>query len=470
MILLKGARLIDPASGIDEVIDLAIEENEISNIGNSLELKNLQPSVRSTILMLGQNYENFQDLERFLSQDRQHESNSDIIIDATGKILCPGFFDMHTHLREPGREDEETLRTGAQAAAAGGFTGLACMPNTQPAIDTAVTVEYILSKARQEAILPIFPIGCLTKNRAGKELAEIGELKEAGVIALSDDGSPITESQIMRRILEYAKIFDLPVLSHSEDLSLSEGGSAHEGWISTLRGLPGIPRESEEVAVARDISIAALAKAPIHICHLSSRGSLEIIRRARESGLKVTCEVTPHHLILTEKAVSEFDTNAKINPPLRDEQDREALCAALKEGLIDAVATDHAPHLFDEKDIEFNRAAFGMLGLETAVSLLLDKLVKPGYLTLAQLVERLAIAPRKILKLPYEGLKVGAVADLTLLDLEAQFPIKKEWFFSESRNTPFESWNLHGGPILTLSAGKIVFARIPGQKGTTAAK
>ncbi|HLC20497.1 MAG TPA: dihydroorotase [Candidatus Methylomirabilis sp.] len=383
--------------------------------------------------------------------------NADRVMDATGLVVCPGLIDMHVHIRQPGREDKETIATGTLAAARGGFTAVCCMPNTDPVNDTRSVTEFILDTAKREGAVQVYPVGAITKGLKGQELAEIGELFEAGCVALSDDGRPVMNSELMRRAMEYATMFDLPIIPHSEDLHLSGSGVVHEGLVATELGLRGIPSASEASMVARDLLLAELTGARLHIAHVSAAESVRVIREAKARGIRVSCEVTPHHFTLTEDAVRGFDTNAKMNPPLRSEADRQALLEGLRDGTIDVIATDHAPHTAQEKEQEFDLAPFGVIGLETALGLTLNTLVAPGILSLSQAIAKLTSEPSRILKLQKGRIAEGADADLTILDPNREWSVDASGFASKSRNTPFHGWRLKGGTVATLVAGKVVW-------------
>jgi dihydroorotase len=378
------------------------------------------------------------------------------VLDLAGLCVCPGFIDMHVHLREPGHEWKETIASGTRAAAAGGFTGVACMPNTQPPIDSRSVVEFVLAQARQHGAVPVYPIGCVSKGQDGVELAEMGDMAVAGARGFSDDGKPIASAGLMRRALEYARIFDLPVIDHCEEPTLVAGGVVHEGEVATRLGLTGWPGVAEDVMVQRDILLAEYTEGAVHIAHLSTGRSADLVRRAKASGIRVTCEVTPHHFALTDEAVADYDTNAKMNPPLRAEADRTQLLAALADGTVDAIATDHAPHNSDEKCVEFSRAPFGVVGLETAVSICLDRLVHGGVIGLPRLVELLSSGPASVLRLAKGSLREGADADVTVLDLGRQVVVTPASFASKSVNTPFGGWTLRGSPVMTIVGGRIV--------------
>ncbi|MGI9559281.1 MAG: dihydroorotase [Thermodesulfobacteriota bacterium] len=385
------------------------------------------------------------------------------VVDAGGMVVAPGFVDMHVHLREPGFEHKETIKTGTLSAVAGGFTAVACMPNTNPVNDNATVTEYILMKARTEGAARVFPIGAITKNEDGGSIAGIGEMVESGCVAISDDGMPVTDSGVLRRAMEYAKPFGIPVISHCEDVSLSRDGVMNEGYISTTMGLKGIPAESEEICVARDITLSRLTGTPLHICHVSTAGSVAVIRQAKKNGIKVTAEATPHHFTLTDKAVEGYNTNAKMNPPLCEEKDVKAIRKGLADGTIDAIATDHAPHSRDEKNVEFDRAPFGIVGLETALPLSL-RLVDDGVITLEEMVEKMSTVPAAILKTGGGTLKVGAPADVVVFDPEKKYTVCSEEFSSKSSNSPFDGWEVKGAVMHTIVAGRVKFTR---KRGTS---
>jgi dihydroorotase len=418
--LLKNARVIDPASGVDGVRDLLIEEGKIARVAEGLS-------------------------------DPEAET-----VELRGLVACPGFIDMHVHLREPGQEWKETIESGTRAAAAGGFTGVACMPNTVPVNDTRSVTELILRQSREHGSVPVYPIGCVTKGQQDAELAEMQDMLEAGARAFSDDGKPVSSSRMMRRALEYSKIFDVPIIDHCEDVELVGDGVVHEGLVSTRLGLRGWPGVGEDLMVVRDILLAEYTGGHAHIAHLSTGRSADFVRRGKEVGIRVTCEVTPHHLVLTDEAIGEYDANAKMNPPLRALLDREALLAALADGTVDAIATDHAPHHADEKCVEFPLAPFGIVGLETAVAICLDRLVHAGVLDLPRMVELFTGGPAGILRLDKGTLAVGADADVTVLDTERRTTVEPEHFESKSLNTPFNGWELKGAAVMTIVGGEIV--------------
>jgi dihydroorotase len=428
-LLVKGGRVVDPATGTDAVMDLLVQDGKIAE-------------------------------RRVSGQGRRgsHQPAGTGVLEAAGRIVCPGFVDMHVHLREPGQEHKETIETGTRAAAAGGFTSIACMPNTEPWNDGLAVTQYIVSEARRRGIVNVYPIGCVSKGGLGKELAEIGDMVSSGAVAVSDDGRPVATSYLMRMALEYTRIFGIPVIDHCEDRALSAGGVMNEGYVSTVLGLTGIPAAAEEIAVGADLALAALTKGRLHLAHLSTRGSLEKVRRAREEGVAVTCEVTPHHLVLTDGAVMErdYDPNTKMNPPLRDETDRRALLEGLRDGTIDAIATDHAPHHLDEKLQEFDDAPFGIVGLETAVPLMMDRLVRAGVVDIRRLVELMSLNPARILGLGKGTLAVGADADITVIDPDLEAAVDISGFKSKSRNSPFHGWTLRGWPVATIVGGRVV--------------
>jgi dihydroorotase len=420
-LFLRGGRVLDPASGVDAVQDVLLAGGVIQRLGPGLPVP-----------------------------------EGAEVIDLAGKVVCPGFIDIHVHLREPGEEYKETVATGTRAAAAGGFTAVCCMANTSPVNDTRAITDYILARARAEGVVRVYPIGAVTRGLRGEELAELAELAEAGCVAFSDDGRPVMNAALYRRAMEYTLPFGTPVISHAEDANLARGASMHEGVVATELGLTGAPAAAEEVMVARDILLAELTGAHVHIAHLSSAGSVRLLREARARGVHVTAEATPHHLLLTEDAVRTFDTGTKMNPPLRTKRDREALVEALVDGTIDCIATDHAPHALAEKEGEFDRAAFGVVGLETAVAVLLDRLVRPGLVPLGTLVARLSRDPAGLLGLPGGSLAAGAAADLTVLDLERAVTLDPARFRSRGRNTPFGGWTATGAPCLTIVGGAVV--------------
>jgi len=424
-LIIRNGRVVDPKNKIDKKIDILIENGKIVKIGDSSEFR---PG----------------DVTR-----------STMTIDAAGKVVTPGLIDMHTHLREPGREDEETIASGTRAAAQGGFTSICCMPNTEPVIDSVSGVKFILTTASQEGVVNVYPIGSITKGQKGEELAEIGKMRIAGIVGISDDGKPVMNAQIMRRTLEYAKMFNLPVISHCEDLNLSLDGVMNEGFTSTTLGLKGIPSQAEEIMVARDIALAELTGGKLHLAHITTGRSVELIRQAKKKRISVTCETAPHYFSLSEEDVRGYNTNTKVNPPLRTKDDIEALCEGLADATIDCIASDHAPHLDEEKDLEYNMAPFGIIGLETVVPLILTNLVSKKILSLNQAIAKLTVNPANILGLEKGTLSIGSDADLTIIDLNLKKKIGNE-FTSQSRNSPFIGMELNGFPVATIVAGKVV--------------
>jgi dihydroorotase len=421
-VLVRGGRVVDPVQDLDGTLDVLIEDGVVAAVGEKLAAKGAD------------------------------------VIDAEGLVVTPGFVDIHVHLREPGQEYKETVRTGTMAAAAGGFTAVACMANTLPVNDNRSVTEHILKEARLHGFAHVHPIGAISQGMRGEELAEIGDMVSAGAVAVSDDGLPVKSAELMRRALQYAQHFGVPVVQHAQDLDLSGGGVMHEGEWSTRLGLPGIPGAAEDVVVARDLLLQEDSGGRYHVAHLSTARSLELVRRAKAAGRNVTCEVTPHHLLLTDEEISKrgYSTDAKMNPPLRSQRDVEALLNGLSDGSVDAIASDHAPHHADEKDVEFSLAPFGIVGLETTVSLCLDRLVRPGIVSLSRLVELLSTGPRRVMNLPGGSLGEGAPADLTLLALNRQVTVRRKRFRSLGRNTPFEGWKLRGRPVGTLLGGRRV--------------
>ncbi|OIP59912.1 MAG: dihydroorotase [Nitrospirae bacterium CG_4_10_14_0_8_um_filter_41_23] len=441
-ILIKNGHIIDPSQGIDRVGDILIEDGKIKEVHIQGKEQRAKPPPTPPSPSRG---EGKGEGESLLSESR--------IIDAFGLIVIPGLIDMHVHLREPGFEYKETIKTGTMAAVKGGFTTVCCMPNTFPVNDNASVTELIIRKAAQEGLCTVFPIGAITKGQKGEELAEIGTMRKEGCIAFSDDGQPVMNSLIMRRALEYSKAFNVPVISHCEDLTLSEGGVMNEGLLSVTLGLSGIPAEAEMIMVYRDISLAELTGGRLHIAHVSTQGSVKLIRDAKKRGINVTAETCPHYFNLTQDAIKDFNTNAKVSPPLRTERDIEAIKEGLRDGTIDIIATDHAPHHKDEKQREFDMAPFGISGLETALSLSL-KLVQKGILTINQLIEKMTLNPAKILRIDKGTLKVGSDADIVILDINKEYEVESERFASKGKNTPFEGWVLEGMPILTIYRGR----------------
>jgi len=419
-ILLKNGRLIDPSQSIDQQGDLLIEKGVVSALGQDLE-----------------------------------SSRGCRVIDVSGKWVTPGFIDMHVHLREPGEEYKETVESGTRAAAAGGFTAVACMPNTKPVNDNVTTTNFILRRAAESGFTRVYPVSSITKGQRGEELTEFGDQLSAGAVAFSDDGLPVRDPALMRMALEYAKNFDALIISHSEDMSLSEGGALNEGIMSTKLGLRGIPAAAEEVAVYRDVRLAELTGSRLHVAHVSTRESVEIIRRAKARGVNVTAETAPHYFSLTEEAVGDYNTFAKMNPPLRTEDDRRAVIEGLMDGTIDVIATDHAPHSMLEKECAFEVAANGIVGLETALGLVMS-LVEQNLITPIQMVKYLSCNPAKILGVDGGTLRPGTVADITVIDPESTYTVSAENFYSKSHNSPFLGFELRGRAVLTILDGKVV--------------
>jgi dihydroorotase len=419
-LLLKGGWVIDPAQGINQRVNILVTDGKIAAIGSDITDKGAH------------------------------------IIDVTGKHVVPGLVDMHVHLREPGFEAKEDIYTGTRAAAAGGFTSVACMPNTKPVIDNITGIEYIKARAKALGAVNVFPIGAITKGLAGTELAEIGDMALSGAVAITDDGKTVGSTEVMRLAFEYAKMFNLPVISHSEDPYLVEGGQMHEGYISTVLGLKGIPAVAEEIMIARDCMLAEYTRGRLHVAHVSTAGAVEIIRQAKARGVNVTAEVTPHHLTLTDEAVRSFDTSTKVNPPLREQRDIDALIAGLRDGTIDAIATDHAPHAFEEKDVEYGYAPFGISGLETAVTLVLQALVHSGAMELQDVIAAMTVNPSRILGINKGTLQVGQDADITVLDLQQEYSIDPATFASRGKNSPYGGVKARGKAVMTIVAGELV--------------
>jgi dihydroorotase len=442
-LLLEGGRLVDPAGGRDGLFDLLITDGRVASV---------------TPAKMGSRTKAARQPPRRSAAGRAAGPR---VIDVRGRIVCPGFVDMHVHLRDPGQEHKEIIETGTRAAAAGGFTSVACMPNTEPRNDGLAVTEYIVGEARRRGVVNVFPIGCVSKGGRGEELAEIGDMVRAGAVAVSDDGAPVSTSHLMRMALEYTRIFEIPVIDHCEDRSLSSGGVMNEGPASTMLGLRGIPAAAESVAVARDLALAELTGGRLHVAHISTRRSLDEVRRARRRDVRVTCEATPHHLVLTEEEVvkSQYDPNTKMNPPLRSEDDRQALLEGLADGTIEAIASDHAPHHADEKLQEFDDAPFGIVGLETTVPLVMDRLIRAGHIDLRRMVELLSVNPARILGLKKGSLAEGADADVTVIDPVLEAKVDPARFQSRSRNTPFAGWRLRGWPVLTIVGGRVVHER-----------
>lgn len=425
-LIIRNGAIIDPSQSLDARRDLLIRDGRVAEIGESISADGVET------------------------------------FDASGLIVAPGFIDLHVHLREPGFEYKETIASGARAAVAGGFTSVCCMPNTKPVNDNSSVTSFIVEQARAAKLANVFPIGAITQGSKGEQLAEIGEMKTAGIVAISDDGKPVLDSGLMRRAMEYSRDFDLPVIDHCEDCCGAAGWAMHEGEYSALMGLKGLPGAAEDLHVARDIMLAELTGARVHIAHISTARSVDLVRQAKQKGLAVTCEVTPHHFTLTDRDVYEsgYDTNFKMAPPLRSQSDLEVVIEGLRDGVIDAIATDHAPHHANEKMLEFDHAPNGIAGLETAVSLTLDRLVHRGVIALSRMIELLSTNPARIFKLDRGTLKVGAVGDVTIFDPNRQVKIDASKFQSKSRNTPFDGWELRGTPVATIAGGRIVWRAV----------
>ena len=426
MKLLKGGRVVDPVNGRNGVFDVLLDGDRIVKVGRDLPV-----DAGTTVVEIPSTF-----------------------------VVCPGLIDMHVHLREPGQEHKETVATGAAAAVAGGFTAVACMPNTDPINDNAGVTQYILKKAAEANLARVYPIGAVSRGQKGEQLADIAELSQAGCVALTDDGRPVATAMLMRRALEYASMFNLPVIEHCEEQTLKGDGVAHEGYQASALGLRGIPGEAESIMALRDISLAELTGGVVHIAHMSARQTLDAVRYGKARGARVTCEVTPHHFVLTDDMLASpepYDTNVKMNPPLREAADRDAMVQGLADGSVDVIATDHAPHHYDEKRVEFDHAPFGITGLETAVSLCLDRLVHTGAISLTKLVELLSVNPARILRVPGGSLSEGAPADVTILAPDLQVTISVARMRSKSRNTPFDGWALRGGVAATIVGGRTVY-------------
>ena len=419
-LLLRGGRVVDPSQDLDRRTDVLIEDGKVAGVGNAAIRK------------------------------------SGETLDVDGCVVTPGFVDMHVHLREPGREDKETILTGSRAAAAGGFTSIVCMPNTTPVNDNAAITRFILERAAEAGLVNVYPTGAITLGSRGEQLAEIGEMHSAGIVAITDDGRPVQNSQVMRRALEYARIFDIPVMDHCEDLFLAAGGCMNEGEASTRLGLRGMSRSAEELHVVRDIILSRITGGRVHILHISTRESLDQVRAAKAQGIRVTCEVLPHHFTLTDEDIRDFDTDFKMMPPLRESADVEAMLEGLADGSIDCLATDHAPHTRLDKEEPFEAAASGVIGMETAIPLCWEHLIRPGIVSVTRLVELFSLNPSRILKLGKGTLAEGADADVTVIDPDRRQVVDPSSFRSKGRNCPFRGWELHGAPVLTVVGGRIV--------------
>jgi dihydroorotase len=425
-LLLKGARVVDPANGRDGVFDVLVDGARIARVGRDLPV----------------------------------DSGVRVVHIPSGLVVCPGLIDMHVHLREPGQEHKETVATGTAAAVAGGFTAVACMPNTNPVNDNAGVTNYILARSAEANLARVYPIGAVSRGQKGEELADLAELKQSGCVAVSDDGRPVATAMLMRRALEYTSMFDMPVIEHCEEQTLKGDGVAHEGFHASALGLRGIPGEAESIMALRDIALAELTKGRLHIAHMSARQTLDAVRYGKSRGVRVTCEVTPHHFVLTDAMLAApvaYDTNVKMNPPLREDADRDAMLGGIADRSVDVIATDHAPHHADEKHVEFDRAPFGIIGLETAVSLCFDRLVHAGVISLARLVELLSVNPARVLNVPGGSLADGAPADISILAPDLAVTVAAASMRSLSKNTPFDGWTLRGGVAATIVGGRAVY-------------
>ena len=426
--LLKNGRVVDPANGRDGVFDVLIDGDRIARVASDIAA----------------------------------DADTTVVYVPSGFIVAPGLIDMHVHLRKPGQEHKETVATGTAAAVAGGFTAVACMPNTNPVNDNAGVTDYILKKAAEANLARVYPIGAVSRGQQGEQLADIAELRDAGCVAITDDGHPVATAMLMRRALEYTRMFDMPVIEHCEEQTLKGEGVAHEGMHASALGLRGIPGEAESIMALRDISLAELTGGRVHIAHMSARQTLDAVRYGKSRGVRVTCEVTPHHFVLTDAMLGSpipYDANVKMNPPLREAADRDAMLAGLKDGSVDAIATDHAPHHYDEKQVEFDRAPFGITGLETAVSLCFDRLVHAGVISVSRLVELLSLNPARILSVRGGALSEGAPADISVLAPDMTVTISAASMRSKSKNTPFDGWQLRGAVAATMVGGRVVYER-----------
>ena len=420
-LLITNGRIIDPSQDLDATLDVLIEDGTVSRVD-----KKIKANVQT--------------------------------IDASGLVVAPGFIDLHTHLREPGQEHKETIATGTRAAVAGGYTAVCAMANTVPPNDERAVTEMVVAEAARNGWCRVYPVGAVSKGLKGEELAELADLRAAGCVAVSDDGKPVYNAQLMRRALEYCSMLGMPVVAHEEDANLNEGGVMHEGYYSTILGMRGIPAASEETLVARDVILAKLTNAHVHIAHLSTAGAIDSVRRARAAGVQVTCEVTPHHIALGDDAVQSFSTNLKMNPPLRSEEHRQAILEGIADGTVDAIATDHAPHHFDEKNVEFDLAPFGVIGLETAFAVCYEHLVRAKVIKLPRLIDLLSCGPARVFNLPGGTLRAGSLGDATLLDVDAAVVVPRE-FQSKASNSPFVGQKLHGRVMATIVAGAVKFER-----------
>ena len=419
-LLIKNGHIVDAKTGLNQISDILISDGVIAQIGEQLESAGCE------------------------------------IIDAKGMYVLPGLVDAHCHLRDPGLEYKEDIETGTRSAAAGGFTSIACMPNTKPVLDNEAMIKYVINKAKSDGVVNVYPIGTISKGLKGEELSEIGELKFSGAVAISDDGRPVANSSLMKKAMQYASMFDITIISHCEDLDLVDGGLMNEGYQSSVMGLKGNPAPAEEVMIARDLILAEYTQATIHIAHVSTELGVDLIRNAKRRGVKVTAETCPHYFSLTDEACEGFDTNAKVNPPLRTQKDVDAIIEGLKDGTIDIIATDHAPHHIDEKNVEFMQAANGLVGFETALALAITNLVKPGHLTIEDICKKMCLNPAKMLGLSKGSIEVGAAADIVIFDTEEQFTVEVSKFYSKSKNSPFDGFTLYGQPSYTIVGGATV--------------
>lgn len=419
-LLLKSGRVVNPATNFNDIVDILIEDEKIVKIGADLQ-----------------------------SDDAE-------VFDATGLIIAPGLIDMHVHLREPGQEAKEDIGSGTRAAAAGGITTVACMPNTSPVIDNSVLVQGIAQRAQQDGVVKVKVVGALSKGQEGKELAEIGDMLEAGAVAITDDGHYVDSAKLLMNGLDYIARYDLPIISHAEDNTLTEDGVMHEGAVSAMLGMKGRPAVAEDIAVSRDILLAEYTNARIHIAHISSKGAVELVRQAKKRGVKVTAEVTPHHLTLTDEEIKNFNVAAKVCPPLRSKDHVQAMIEGLKDGTIDAIVTDHSPHAFEEKDREFKFAPNGFTGMETSLGVILTNLYHTGIMTIDEIIEKMSVAPAKILKLDAGNIEIGKIADLTVIDPEKTWKVDSNKFYSRGKFTPYDGVELKGKAVATIVNGKIV--------------
>ncbi len=419
-LLIKNGHIIDAKTGLNQISDILIIDGVIAQIGEQLESTGCE------------------------------------IINAKGMYVLPGLVDAHCHLRDPGLEYKEDIETGTRSAAAGGFTSIACMPNTKPVLDNEAMIKYVINKAKSDGVVNVYPIGTISKGLKGEELSEIGELKFSGAVAISDDGRPVANSSLMKKAMQYASMFDITIISHCEDLDLVDGGLMNEGYQSSVMGLKGNPSPAEEVMIARDLILAEYTQATIHIAHVSTELGVDLIRNAKRRGVKVTAETCPHYFSLTDEACEGFNTNAKVNPPLRTKKDVDAIIEGLKDGTIDIIATDHAPHHIDEKNVEFMQAANGMIGFETALALTITNLVKPGHLSIEDICRKMSLNPARILGLSKGSIEVGAAADIVIFDTEEQFTVDVSKFYSKSKNSPFDGFTLYGQPSYTIVGGATV--------------